>query len=63
MIDVTQLAGFARQMGVSSIMIDVGRRPNAKLQQVSVTMGGQYLPLPLADARSVSNIIRNSMVE
>ena len=63
MIDVTQLAGFAHQMGVSSIMIDVGRRPNAKLEQVAVTMGGHYLPLPLADARSVSNIIRNSMVE
>lgn len=63
MMDVTQLAGYARHLGISSIMIDVGRRPNAKLHQVAVAMGGQYLPLPLADARSVSNIIRTTLVD
>ena len=63
MTDVHQLAGMTNHLGVQSIFIDVGRRPNAKLQQVAATSGSQYLPLPLADARAVSNVIRDSMVD
>lgn len=50
----------ARQVSaqaLDSIVIDLGRRPEAALRRLALTMGGRYLALPRADAGSLSNSI------
>lgn len=51
------LASVARTMNMRSLFLDVGRRPNAKFNDLSKLYGAAYVPLPYADARRVSEMV------
>lgn len=59
--DATQIAQQIAQTGMSSIVIDTGRRPERSLRQLAETLGGRYVSLPRADARSLSDTILTSL--
>jgi magnesium chelatase subunit D len=56
--DALTAARSLRMAGVPAILIDTGPRPSAFAGQVAASMGGTYLPLPVADAHQVSAAVR-----
>ncbi|SFJ84629.1 magnesium chelatase subunit D [Jannaschia pohangensis] len=59
--DVTRLTRLLAADRLDAIVIDTGRRPEDSLRQMAQTLGGAYLPLPRADARSLSGAISAAM--
>ena len=47
-----------RAMGVRVLLVDTSSRPHAPNQHLAVQMGARYLPLPYADAASLSRTVR-----
>lgn len=43
---------------ITSVLIDTANRPQAEAQNLAREMGGRYLPLPRADARGISRMVR-----
>jgi magnesium chelatase subunit D len=56
--DALAAARAARAAGIAALFIDTAPRPEAAAERVAVAMGARYLPLPHADARSVSRAAR-----
>ena len=54
------VAGEIGERGYQVLAIDTGRRPSARAQQVADAMSARYLPLPFADAASVSAAVRGA---
>ena len=50
-----------RGAGLASVLIDTSPRPAAQAKRLAEAMGGLYLPLPYADAASLSSAIRASV--
>ncbi|MEL6869815.1 MAG: magnesium chelatase subunit D [Pseudomonadota bacterium] len=46
------------QRGYQSLLIDAGRRPGRRCQQLADALDARYLPLPFADAGSVSQAVQ-----
>ena len=46
---------------VDSIVIDTGRRPEAALARIADILGGTYIALPRADARSMSDAVARTL--
>ncbi|WP_298865009.1 magnesium chelatase subunit D [uncultured Sulfitobacter sp.] len=59
--DAQSIARRLRTENVDSIVIDTGRRPEAGLAQIANILGGAYIALPRADARSLSNAIAQTL--
>lgn len=56
--DALAAARVLRAANVSAMLIDTSPRPNPSARQVADEMGARYLPLPHADAGSLSTAIR-----
>lgn len=52
--DATTAAKRLSASQIDAIMIDTGQRPEQALQSLAKTMGAHYIPLPRADAKSLS---------
>ena len=55
--DSRLMARAIRARGLSGLVIDTGLRPTRGLDELARDMGVPYLPLPRADARSVSSAV------
>ncbi|MEO0410362.1 MAG: magnesium chelatase subunit D [Pseudomonadota bacterium] len=52
---------YARQLGLSgmsSILVDIGRRPQKRARHLAQLMDAVYLPMPFADAKSLSQAVK-----
>jgi magnesium chelatase subunit D len=56
--DAIASARTLRELGISTVIIDMSRRPQVKAQEVAEQMNGRYLLLPSADAATLSNAVR-----
>lgn len=56
--DALQAAAAIAQAGVAAVLIDTGARPSPFAAQLAARMSATYYPLPVADAHSVSAVIR-----
>ena len=60
--DAQAIARALRAARVDSIVIDTGKRPEPGLSKIADILGGTYIALPRADARSVAGVVA-SMLE
>ncbi len=56
--DALAAARQLRAAGVACVVIDVSPRPGPAAARLAAEMGATYLPLPLADARSIAGAVR-----
>ena len=61
MEDAEKVAKIARETKISSIFIDVGRKSNPKLFDLAQIMDAQYVNLPRANAKDLSQSLTNSL--
>jgi len=61
MDDAEKVAKIARETKISSIFIDVGRKSNPKLFDLAQIMDAQYVNLPRANAKDLSQSLTNSL--
>ena len=61
MDDAQKIAKIAREAKISSIFIDVGRKSNPKLFDLAQIMDAQYVNLPRANAKDLSQSLTNSL--
>lgn len=61
MDDAQKVAKIARETKISSIFIDVGRKSNPKLFDLAQIMDAQYVNLPRANAKDLSQSLTNSL--
>jgi len=61
MNDAKQIAELGRTLNVPAIFIDCGRRGNPELENIANKMGGQYLCLPRANAKAISDIAQSHL--
>ncbi len=59
--DAQTAARELRVAGVEAIVIDTGRRPERALAEISNILGGTYIALPRADARSLSDAVSTTL--
>lgn len=59
--DAKKVAQLGRHLNVKSVVLDMGRRANADLNDLANIMGAQYFPLPFANAHLVSNSVAHAM--
>jgi magnesium chelatase subunit D len=57
--DAMKIARFLRESDIPSLLVDTSPRPQAKAGQLAREMGALYLPLPYADARTISAAARS----
>ena len=55
--DALQAARSLRRLGIAALCIDTSPRPNAAAAEVAAAMQARYLPLPFADARTLSDVV------
>ncbi len=60
-IDAQTVARALRAARVDSIVIDTGKRPEPSLSKVADLLGGSYIALPRADARSVAGVVASTL--
>jgi magnesium chelatase subunit D len=58
--DALQAARQFQALGISAMLLDTSPRPNPQAQGLAQAMGALYLPLPQADAKSVSVAVRHA---
>jgi len=51
-------ARTVRMAGITALLVDTSPRPNPVSQRLAAEMAARYVPLPYADARSLSGIVR-----
>lgn len=56
--DAQQMAQAVRMAGVRVLLIDTSPRASPQAAQLAATMGARYLPLPHADAHTMSSAVR-----
>lgn len=59
--DATRMAQQLRVSGADAIVIDMGRRPENQLCELAKVMGGTYLALPMASARTISTAVTTAL--
>lgn len=59
--DATLVASQVAQAGIDTIVIDTGRRPEAALRRLALSLQGRYVSLPRADARALSDTVSNTL--
>ena len=59
--DATAMARAIRIKAFSGLVIDTGARPTKGLGELAAEMGSPYLPLPRADARSLSAAVETAL--
>jgi magnesium chelatase subunit D len=56
--DAVAAAATLRHDGIASLLIDTSTRPDRGPARIAEAMGAEYVPLPFADAQSVSAEVR-----
>ena len=56
--DALAAARAMRAIGVTSLMVDTSQSPHPAARKLAVDMSARYLPLPRADAATLSNAVR-----
>jgi len=56
--DAEAAARNLRAAGVAAIVVDTAPRPQARVRDLADVLGGRYVPLPYADARTLSDVVR-----
>lgn len=59
--DATEMASQIARAGIDTIVIDTGRRPEAALRRLALSLQGRYVSLPRADARALSDTVSNTL--
>ena len=59
--DAIQAARLLRAEGVRSLLVDTSRRPRPRARELAVEMGAEYVPLPFADAATISASVQQSV--
>jgi magnesium chelatase subunit D len=59
--DATGMARWLRSLGVASIVLDLGTRPQPALATLAAEMAGTYLPLPRATAERMSDALGQAL--
>ncbi|MBV2359398.1 magnesium chelatase subunit D [Thalassococcus sp. CAU 1522] len=59
--DAERMALQIRELNIASAVVDTGIRPQRDLQNLAATLGACYLPLPRADARTLSKAIGSAI--
>jgi magnesium chelatase subunit D len=59
--DVIGAARQLRAAGINAVLVDTSPRPGVSGEAVAKEMGARYLPLPHADATTLSNAVRATM--
>jgi len=59
--DALQVAKTNRVLGTPGIVIDMSKRPEPQLKNVSEAMNASYIPLPFVDARRLSDVVTSQL--
>ncbi len=59
--DATAMARWVRSLGVATVVLDLGTRPQPALASLATTMDGTYLPLPRATAERMHDALEAAM--
>ena len=57
-LDALASARAVRATGLAALVVDISPQPHASAEQLAAEMGAHYLPLPYADAKTVSQAVR-----
>lgn len=63
MDDATRAARAFRELGQVAVMIDTSPRGEAAARDLSLALGGKYVPLPSAQAREVARAVSSARTE
>jgi len=55
--DALKSAASVRSTNMTTLFVDTSARPNDVAKELALRMGAQYIPLPFANARSLSKIV------
>jgi magnesium chelatase subunit D len=58
--EALRVAAALRAAQISALFVDTSPRPNPLARDLAQRMNAQYIPLPFADARALSNIVQAS---
>ncbi len=61
MNDAAHIAELGRTLNVPTLFIDCGRRGNPELENIARKMGSQYLCLPRANAKAISDLAQSHL--
>ncbi|MEM9060319.1 MAG: VWA domain-containing protein [Pseudomonadota bacterium] len=61
--DAAMAARAISAEGLTGVLIDTANRPQADAKALALSMGAQYLPLPRADAKAISRMVRHAVTE
>jgi magnesium chelatase subunit D len=56
--DALASARMLRTAGFAALVIDIAPRPHASAERLATDMGARYLPLPYADAKTISRVVQ-----
>ena len=59
--DAMQAARLLRAEGIRSLLVDTSRRPRPRARELAGEMGAEYVPLPFADAATISASVQRSV--
>lgn len=59
--DANAMARLTRSLGINSIVLDLGARPQPALERLAAEMAGTYLPLPRASAERMRDALGTAL--
>ena len=59
--DAINAARLLRAEGLRTLLVDTARRPRPRARELAKEMGAEYVPLPFADAASISATVQRSV--
>ena len=59
--DAIKAARLLRAEGLRTLLVDTSRRPRPRARRLAAEMGGEYVPLPFADAAAISASVQRSV--
>ncbi len=59
--DALLAARLLRMAGIQSLLVDTSRRPRPRAQTLADAMGARYVPLPYADAATISATVQRNV--
>jgi magnesium chelatase subunit D len=61
--DALAAARLLRAAHITALLVDTSPRPQAQAQRLAAEMGARYLPLPFADAATLSRAVKSAAAE
>ena len=59
--DSVLVGEIGKKLGMKSVFIDCGKRPNNKLKEIASSMGANYVSLPRTNATKISNLVQTNL--